>query len=158
MEPNTKKWEPIVDFPKNYEVSNEGDVRNSITGKILKSRGKHAYNRVDIFGKWYYVHKLVCQAFIGDCPQGHEINHKDSNKSNNNVSNLEYVTHLQNVQMSNRTFKNNGDRYYMELPTNGLNLPTITCGKCKYTFVPRVVKPKKCPQCGYRFEQNEESK
>lgn len=43
------------------------------------------------------VHKLVCLAFYGECPEGYEIDHIDRNKQNNCISNLEYVTHSENM-------------------------------------------------------------
>lgn len=42
------------------------------------------------------IHKAVAFGFVGPRPHGYEINHKDGNKKNNHVSNLEYVTASQN--------------------------------------------------------------
>lgn len=44
------------------------------------------------------VHSLVMEAFVGKPPRNKEINHKDGNKHNCNLSNLEYVTHKQNTR------------------------------------------------------------
>ena len=46
---------------------------------------------------WRRVHRLVVESFIGPIPDGLEVNHKDLNKHNNNVSNLEIVTRRQNI-------------------------------------------------------------
>jgi hypothetical protein len=46
---------------------------------------------------WRRVHRLVVETFIGPIPDGLEVNHKDLNKHNNNVSNLEIVTRKQNI-------------------------------------------------------------
>ena len=43
------------------------------------------------------VHSLVCEAFIGPKPDGHEINHKDGIKAHNGVENLEYCTRSENA-------------------------------------------------------------
>ena len=45
------------------------------------------------------VHKAVATAFIGPCPEGLEVAHRDGNKSNNHVSNLEYASHTENEKM-----------------------------------------------------------
>jgi len=46
---------------------------------------------------WRRVHRLVVESFIGPIPDGLEVNHKDLNKHNNNVDNLEIVTRKQNI-------------------------------------------------------------
>ena len=45
-----------------------------------------------------YVHAIVAELFLGPCPQGLEVNHKDGRKTNNVVTNLEYVTHQENMR------------------------------------------------------------
>lgn len=49
-------------------------------------------------GKNYYVHRLVARAFLGECPNGHEVHHRDHDRANNAVANLEYVTRAGNVR------------------------------------------------------------
>lgn len=82
-----------------YEVSNFGQVRNSRTGRILKSWGS-IYSMVtfsvDGIRKAEQVHTLVARAFIGPRPVGKEVNHEDTNKKNNRWDNLEYLTPSQN--------------------------------------------------------------
>ena len=45
-----------------------------------------------------YLHVLVAEAFLGPCPKGKEANHRDGDRKNNAASNLEFVTHSQNVR------------------------------------------------------------
>jgi hypothetical protein len=52
----------------------------------------------------YRVHSLIAQAFLGDRPDGFEVDHIDGKKDNNNPSNLRYVTKSQNLRSHRRTF------------------------------------------------------
>ena len=49
-----------------------------------------------------YVHVLVAEHFIGERPEGFDINHIDRNKLNNSVKNLEYCTHKENMRHARR--------------------------------------------------------
>ncbi|MCH8327467.1 MAG: HNH endonuclease, partial [Candidatus Marinimicrobia bacterium] len=44
------------------------------------------------------IHQIVMGAFVGPCPADHETNHKDGNKQNNRLRNLEYLTRLENAR------------------------------------------------------------
>lgn len=54
---------------------------------------------------WRYVHRLVYETFIGSIPDNYEINHKDGNKLNNSVDNLELLTHKDNIIHSYKVLK-----------------------------------------------------
>jgi hypothetical protein len=45
-----------------------------------------------------FVHRLVAAAFLGPCPVTHEVNHKDRNRSNPRLENLEYLTRSENLK------------------------------------------------------------
>lgn len=108
-----EQWEDIKGYDGVYQVSNLGRVksidhfdcnkRNRIKGRILKPAIKrNGYLQIALSdrtgkSKNYYVHKLVAEAFIGNCPKDCEVNHIDENKANNNVLNLEYVSHRINI-------------------------------------------------------------
>jgi hypothetical protein len=86
-----------------YEVSNLGRVRSVgsyPSGKILRQQTSHGYKRVRLYldsGKhWKFVHVLVARSFIGPCPSGKEVNHKDGVKARCEVGNLEYLTKSEN--------------------------------------------------------------
>lgn len=103
------KWEIIKEYP-NYSVSNTGIVKRNnyiridIMGRktnvkeiILKGQiDKDGYHRVALTNnkkvKLIPVHRLVAEAFVENENNLPCINHKDENKLNNNVSNLEWCT------------------------------------------------------------------
>lgn len=96
-------WKTSVEFPA-YEVSTLGRIRNKATGKILKPLLDKGYHRVNIYeaGKMYRrsVHRLVLSAFIPneDAKTKCQVNHKDGNKTNNHLENLEWCTCSENVR------------------------------------------------------------
>ena len=113
----TEIWKAINGFD-GYEVSNYGQVRVSKTGLVLKhnlsQRGHHA---VGLFkdGKHYsrFVHKLVAEAFIPNPKHLPQINHKDEDKGNNRVENLEWCTARYNLTyngLRERAGQTNRDR------------------------------------------------
>lgn len=90
-----------------YSVSNQGRVINSETGKVLSQRkASNGYLRVNLRkGNIKYekphvasVHRLVAEAFLERIPGKDYVNHKDLNKENNNVKNLEWCTAKENSQ------------------------------------------------------------
>jgi len=104
-------WMPVIGFEENYEVSNAGDIRNIQTGKILAKNTMGAgYYKADLWQngkrKQTSIHRVVAESFLGfpDCAM--EVNHKDGNKLNNHVSNLEWVTRSENEQHSREVLGN----------------------------------------------------
>jgi len=109
-----EEWRIVAEFP-NYEVSNTGKVRNidtkkELTGHILNN----GYHQVGLYSnkRPYYrmVHCLVAIAFIGNKPYGMEVNHKDGDKLNNDVANLEYITHSKNMIHAHLVLDNPGKK------------------------------------------------
>lgn len=99
-------WKPIVGYEGLYEVSNLGRVK---TLKINNDKARHqktkilkqcknssGYLIVNLSNKTKRVHRLVAMTFIPNPNKLPIINHKDGNKLNNNVSNLEWCTHSYN--------------------------------------------------------------
>lgn len=85
-----------------YKISKDGVVINSITGKEIKqSISRYGYKRVHLCKdgkmKFFFVHKAVALAFIENPDGKPYVNHKDGNKLNNNVENLEWCTPSENV-------------------------------------------------------------
>jgi hypothetical protein len=104
------EWRPVVGWEGWYEVSSEGEVRRVRQARGVHSAGntlrRHAnaagylYVRLtrDSRSNGYLVHRLVAEAFLGPCPERHEVNHLDLDRANATVSNLEYVTRSQNIR------------------------------------------------------------
>lgn len=107
------EWRKIKSSNDTYEVNKNGDIRRvlgvvdfgknkrKVGGVILKPKRKsNGYMEVNLKynnkGNSKYVHRLVCEAFLGDIPKDMCVNHIDGDKSNNNLSNLEVVTYSEN--------------------------------------------------------------
>lgn len=80
-----------------YQASDTGRIRR-IGGGVLKPiKAGDGYRKVKIHGRQLYVHRLVARAWISEIPKGFEINHLNSNRTDNRPVNLEICTHSQNM-------------------------------------------------------------
>lgn len=105
-------WKDIPGFEGLYQVSNDGKVRSlnyNRTGKkqILKqSMDRGGYKMVQLWKnnkkETCKVHRLVAQTFIPNPNNWPQVNHKDENKSNNHISNLEWCTQEYNSNYGTR--------------------------------------------------------
>lgn len=104
--PMTETWKAIKGYEGIYEISNLGRVRNiKRKNKIVKSyTTKLGYQRVQLSknGKFknLLIHRLVADAFLPKPDNKDVINHKDFDRSNNNVENLEWLTYKENSHYS----------------------------------------------------------
>lgn len=97
-------WKAVKGFEGEYSISTYGRVRNDRSGKI--SMGSESGIGYKKFSFWRdnkqiskaYVHRLVAEAFIEKKPGYTEVNHKDGNRANNNIDNLEWVTSSGNTE------------------------------------------------------------
>lgn len=108
-----EKWKDIINYEGYYQISNFGNIRSldrkirfnkgySIKkGKMLKPiLNKKGYYKVSLSKnqkeKRFFIHRLVAIHFIENPLSKEQVNHKDGNKKNNRVDNLEWCTNLEN--------------------------------------------------------------
>jgi hypothetical protein len=113
---NNEQWRDVLGYEQTYQVSDQGNVRRKVAmggrsgtrypayGQLRPHKNCEGYLTVNLFkdgcGKSFLVHRLVALAFIGEIPEGYEVNHLSGVRCDNRLCNLEVVTHLQNVRHS----------------------------------------------------------
>ena len=103
-------WKPIPGFDGHYEASNHGRIK-AVSRIVKDSLGRErplaekilspfilnsGYQGITVKNKNYLVHRLVASAFIPNPENKSQVNHKDENKLNNCVENLEWMTREEN--------------------------------------------------------------
>ena len=97
----------IIENYPNYTISDKGEIVNTNTNKELKGYiRKDGYVIISLSkgGKKYkcYLHRLVAETFIPNPDNLPQVNHKDENKTDNCVSNLEWITPKDNCNYGTR--------------------------------------------------------
>lgn len=107
-----EEWKVCIEG-EDYEISNLGNCRrklkgggyNYVGGSILKTGGYRYIQLTRCCKRFNFpIHHLVAKCFIGERPVGLVIDHIDRNPVNNNVSNLRYITQLENTH-NTRTYR-----------------------------------------------------
>lgn len=110
-ESEQERWLPCHEYEDIYEVSSFGKVRRTKKARgsrigflISHGQGRGGYPVVRLCrnktSRTCYVHRLVALTFIGPCPERMEVNHKDRNRQNPTLANLEYLTRSDNMKHS----------------------------------------------------------
>lgn len=96
-----EQWKPVAGLP--YEVSDQGRVRRTANGSRTKAGRllnpivkRTGYRYVTLFGqkrpRQLRLHRVVAEAFLGPCPANQEVHHKNGDRADNRLCNLQYVT------------------------------------------------------------------
>lgn len=105
-------WKPIREYEGFYEISNTGEIKRVSTKRRYKCKERILKKRLNRDGyvitaltknrktEYFRVHRLVYETFVGEIEEGKEINHIDGNRENNNINNLEVVSHKDNIRHS----------------------------------------------------------
>ena len=136
-------WRALLGIP-GIEVSTLGNIRTldrvisseKMTcfkkGRVLKQRGNnygYLLVNIPIAGKQVtkLVHRLVAQIFLPNTDNLPEVNHKDGNRMNNNVSNLEWCSHSYNMKYREKFGISNTES--LGVPVFAINLTTLKVSK-----------------------------
>lgn len=135
-------WADIPGFENKYQASTKGrikalarkqQIKNAIGDVVLNFKEKIlrqtfnqlGYLRIGLsingINKSFPVHRLIALTFIPNPENKKTVNHKDGNKANNNVENLEWSTQKENVQhafLTGLVKRKSGDKCYQSKFTN----------------------------------------
>ncbi len=106
-----EEWRAVPGWEGWYSVSSHGRVRRdaggrgSHRGRIVTAKNlTKGYKGVSLYRHnqehRYSIHRLVARAFLGEPPEGHEVDHRDGVPGHNHVSNLHYVSHADNIRLA----------------------------------------------------------
>jgi hypothetical protein len=102
---DTEKFFLSKVFDGSLSVSEQGLVLNNITGRLIGATGTGRYPKISMSEngragpiRHIQIHRLVWLIYKGEIPTGFELNHKDGNKENRCLNNLELVSPKQNME------------------------------------------------------------
>lgn len=143
-----------IENHENYVICQNGDVINIVSGKKLTPRKVGGgYLMITLNGKQFLIHRLVAQAFLPNPDNLPQVNHKNEDKTDNRVENLEWCTAEYNSQYSKskkfgqfkggilikiwnstREVERAGIAFHQNVLC-ALNGKTKTCKKCTWKYI-----------------------
>jgi len=138
-------FKPVTNYESLYEVSNDGYIKNLKSNKITRG-WKHCiygHRKVRLYKdkkvKDFYLHRLVAIAFIANPKNKIFINHIDNDPNNNNVENLEWCTHKENMNHAkiNKRFSTEGTTIIHKL--TGLKFKSIKEAANHFNLIPNTL-------------------
>lgn len=144
---------------ENYEIDENGNVYNVCSKKFLKgSIGENGYRYYRLsknnHKKMFYAHRLVAEYFLLNPDNLPVVNHKDGNKLNNNVNNLEWVSYSDNTKhwhKNKEKIQINREYYIEDLPNEEWkqykNYLVSSYGRVRHKKNNNLLKPSLA--CGY---------
>ena len=104
---NIESLKKLEDIDKKYSISQDGFIINDLTGKlVIFNLDNKGYKKARLYSplsnhkdkrKPFRLHRLIAKVFLENYSDKLQVNHKDGNKLNNNVDNLEMVTASENM-------------------------------------------------------------
>lgn len=173
MENNAEFWKDIVGFEGLYEISNYGNVKSCkryvnfrfgkrlVFEKLLRlGKDKDGYLMAilcqDGIKKTVKIHRLVANAFIDKIDGKNIVNHIDSNKSNNILSNLEWVSSLENICHSKSKLKSSSKYIGVSYNKRDRGFRTHICRNGKNIYLGSFKSEEDAfkRRCDYELENN----
>lgn len=153
-------WKDIIGYEGMYQVSNLGRVKSIdriINNHFYKSQIIKSYdNGIGYYKiklckngkiKHFYLHRLVAQAFLEDYSPLLEINHINHNKKDNDIRNLELVSHLENMRKAEEFYGGTFNKYGFAKKIENKERYCISCGKKIYH------KSIRCKECWHKKDK-----
>ena len=154
-------WKYIKGYEGLYQVSSYGKIKNTQTNKLLNPYEiQKGYLQVGLCKKGkqrlYLVHRLVAFAFLPEIYNKTEINHKDGNKLNNCVDNLEWVTRTENLLHAAHILKKGKTPMKVKCVETSVIYNTLyeaaKANNCIHTHICACCKGKRKTTGGYHWE------
>jgi hypothetical protein len=161
-----EEWRDVVGYEGSHQVSNTGKIFSLYKNKLMKHKlDKANYCVIGLTKnseqKVLKVHRLVANAFLEDFEEKNKMNyhvdHIDGNKQNNNVSNLQMLTHFDNCfkrtgrnayQKIKATHIETGEEYIFNGQNEAARLLGVNQGNIYNALVGKINQTQ-----GYKFEK-----